>query len=141
MDTNEKWIINSIIAFSENNYVVNIIKLISDSKYEIIYKIELPNFGPCTYAFKLVESWEGELIIGYPSRNELYYNLLFYEINYNLCQLKRKQKIELKCNSYVNIYSFEGKIMIHIKDTLIFINSRTDRILYNKIFEKEIKKK
>ena len=59
MDTNEKWIINSIIAFSENNYVVNIIKLISDSKYEIIYKIELPNFGPCTYAIKLVESWEG----------------------------------------------------------------------------------
>jgi len=129
-----------LITFCEDNYFVNIVKLISDSKYEIIYKIELSDFGPRTYAFKLVESCEGELIIGYPSRDELYYNLLFYEINYNICQLKRKQKIELKCNNIVNIYSFEGKIMIHKEDTLIFINSRTGQILYNKIFDQEIKK-
>ena len=129
-----------LITFREDYYVVNIIKLTSSSKYEIIYSIELPKFGPRAYSFALAESCEGELIIGYPGRSESYYNLLFYEINYNICQLNRKQKIQLKCDSIVSIYPLEGKNMLHKNDTLIFINSKTGQILYNKIFENEIKK-
>ena len=119
---------------------VNIIKLITESKYEIIHKIKLPYLGYCTYAFALSESCEGDLIIGYPNSNELYYYLLFYEVNYNRCQLKRKQIIQIKCDNYVSISPLKGKIMLRIKNTLVFINSKTSQILYNKKFEFSISK-
>ena len=58
MDTNEKGL---LLLFCQNNLVVNIIKLISDSKYEIIYSIELPYFRSCIYSFNLAELCEGNL--------------------------------------------------------------------------------
>ena len=65
-----------LVTYCErNNYIynnyVNIIKLITESTYEIIYKIKILYFGFCTYAFNLSESCEGDLIIGYPEYNEL----------------------------------------------------------------------
>ena len=117
------------------NNDVNIIKLITESKYEIIHKINLPYFGFSTYAFALSESCEGDLIIGYPNTNELYYYLLFYEVNYNKCELKRKQTIKFKCDTYVSIYPLKGQTMLRTEKTLIFINSKTSQILYNKNFE------
>ena len=130
-----------LVTYCEmGNNDVNIIKLITESKYEIIYKIKLPYFGYCTYAFALSESCEGDLIIGYPNSNELYYYLLFYEVNYNKCQLKRKQIIQIKCDTYVSISPLKGKIMLRIKNTLVFINSKTSQILYNKKFEFSISK-
>ena len=65
---------------------------------------------------------------------------MFYEVNYNKCQLKRKQTIKIKCNTYVSISPLKGQIMLNFEKTFTPTNSITSQIVYNTNFEFSISK-